>query len=203
MSPKPVQEDLPGEQQQAPPAPSGSRAEQVLQLFLSQHGRLVSFLRAKVGSRSDAEDLAQRAYEKLLTVEKQGTVSFLSHYLYTTAANLAIDRQRQQATRRRAEALASHDVPHVSPSLEPIWIARERVALLGQAMQQLPAKIRMAFRLRVFEDATYEEIVTRMSAEGVKIDLRTAKRYVARALENCAQFIAAAEQAGGGPDDDQ
>ena len=174
------------------PAPP-SRAEQVLKLFLAHHARLVSFLRAKVGSRQDAEDLAQKAYEELLAVRREETPSFFASYLYRTATNLAINRSKEQGRARRYREAADHDEAPNHASPEPIWLARERLELLQLALDQLPAKIRAVFMLRVWEELPYDEIVARMAAEQVRIDRRTAMRYVERALLHCQRFMAAAD----------
>ncbi|MGH8211259.1 MAG: RNA polymerase sigma factor [Steroidobacteraceae bacterium] len=177
------------------------RAQQVLALFLGQHAKLVGFLHARVGSRAEAEDLAQRAYVRLLTVEKEGSARFVATYLYKTALHLATDRLRQQMSRQNAEAMASLHMPRVSPSLEPLWIAQERIELLNKAMEQLPPRVRMVLRLRVHEEYSFEDIVKRMAAEGIRIDVRTAKRYVSKATVLCEQYVSAAEQGGGKPND--
>lgn len=175
------------EASQGPAAPS--RAEQVLHLFLGHHARLVSFLRAKVGSQQDAEDLAQKAYEELLAVRREETVSFFASYLYRTATNLAINRSRQRARDRQYRAAVDQDPALAESSPETLWLARERLELLGQALDGLPARIRLVFILRFWEELPYEAIVARMATEGVKIDRRTAMRYVERALIHCQKFM--------------
>jgi len=177
--------------------PAQSRSQQVLNLFLAHHTRLVNFLTARVGFRQDAEDLAQRAYENLLSVKREGTASFLESYLYKTAINLAINRQKQQAHIRRVEAQAALEAPQQAPSPEPLWVARERIALLTQALQELPARVRMVFVLREFDELSYEEILERLAAQNIRIDRRTAMRYVERALLHCQEAIDAAERGEG------
>jgi RNA polymerase sigma factor (sigma-70 family) len=179
---------------QSPASPS--RAEQVLKLFLAHHGRLVSFLRAKVGSQQEAEDLAQKAYEELLAVRREETASFFASYLYRTATNLAINRSKEQGRARQYRAAVDHGQPPTDRSPEPLWLARERLELLGQALDRLPPRIRMVFILRFWEDLQYDEIVARMALEEVKIDRRTAMRYVERALVHCQKFMAAADAKG-------
>jgi RNA polymerase sigma-70 factor (ECF subfamily) len=171
-----------------------SRAEMVVRLFESHHTRFVSFLTAKVGSRQEAEDLAQKAYEQLLTVKSDTTTSFLAAYLFRTGTNLAINRLKQKALIRRVEELASHEAPRLSPSPEPQCIAREHLELLSEALQQLPAKMRMVFMLRTYSELSYNQIVERMAQNDVRIDQRTAMRWVERALVHCKEFIAAAEE---------
>lgn len=189
--------DSPGGGQGADPSPvPPSRAEQVLRLFLAHHARLVSFLRAKVGSQQEAEDLAQKAYEELLAVRREETASFFASYLYRTATNLAINRSKEQGRARQYRSVTEQQEQLSDPSPEPLWLARERLDLLQQALDRLPARIRMVFMLRFFEELRYEEIVARMAAEQVKIDRRTAMRYVERALLHCQKFLAAADERG-------
>jgi RNA polymerase sigma factor (sigma-70 family) len=179
-----------------PSASGPSRAEQVLKLFLAHHARLVSFLRAKLGSQQEAEDLAQKAYEELLSVRREDAASFFAGYLYRTATNLAINRLKERSRARALEMAMASEAPASAESPEPLWVAREHVEILQRALTQLPAKVRMVFMLRFFEELQYDEIVARMAVEQVKIDRRTAMRYVERALLHCQNAIAAADEAG-------
>jgi RNA polymerase sigma factor (sigma-70 family) len=175
-------------------AATPNRAEQVLRLFLSHHGRLVNFLRARVGSKQAAEDLAQKAYEELLSVEREGATNFYAAYLYKTAKNLALDMLKHEKRARHLNVMAAYERPRAAPSPEPLWVAHERLELLNRALQQLPARIRMVFMLKYDEELTYKQIIARLMAEDVRINVRTAKRYVERALVHCERFIAAAEE---------
>jgi len=52
----------------------------------------------------------------------------------------------------------------------------------------------MVLRLRIHEEQPFEGIVKRMAAEGIHIDVRTAKRYVSKAVVFCEEYIRAAER---------
>lgn len=179
--------------EEAPAGGAEDRAGQVLRLFLAHHSRLVSYLTARVGQRQEAEDLAQKAYERMLSVDRDNTVSFLEHYLYKTASNLAINRLKQRAHTQRVESTAALESPKYSPSPEPVCIARERLELLERALQQLKPRVRMVFLLREFEDLSYEEIIARMAALDIRLDRYTAMRYVTRAIVYCRRYIEAEE----------
>src|ERR1700722_7343297 len=73
-------------------------------LFVEHNRSLHSFLRARVGSFQDAEDIAQEAYARLLQLGQPGAIGYLRAYLFKTAAHIAIDRARQQRARTRLEA---------------------------------------------------------------------------------------------------
>jgi DNA-directed RNA polymerase specialized sigma24 family protein len=54
--------------------------------------------------------------------------------------------------------------------------------------------MRMVFMLRTYSELSYNQIVERMAQNDVRIDQRTAMRWVERALVHCKEFIAAAEE---------
>jgi RNA polymerase sigma factor (sigma-70 family) len=177
-----------------PGTPGPTRAEQVLKLFLAHHARLVSFLRAKLGSQHEAEDLAQKAYEELLSVKRDDASSFFAGYLYRTATNLAINRLKERSRARELQLAVAGEAPASVPSPERFWVAHQDVEILQAALMRLPAKVRMVFMLRIYEELQYDEIVARMAVERIKMDRRTAMRYVERALLHCQRSIVAAEQ---------
>jgi RNA polymerase sigma-70 factor (ECF subfamily) len=174
---------------------SAAHAEKMADLFRRHNSSLVGFLVARVGSVQEARDIAQQAYAELLALDRPDTISHLSAYLYRTATNLATNRLTQRSQRQRLEPIAFFEATVESPSPEPLWVARERLELIRNAIACLPAKCRMAFVLRIYDELKYADIAARMSEAGIKVDVRTVKRYVAYALERCQHAIQVAEAA--------
>ncbi len=81
----------------APQEPSESpRATAVARLFREHNEALVRFLALKLRSQQAAQEVAQEAYVRVLSLDKPGAVSFLRAFLFKTAANLAVDRIRHE-----------------------------------------------------------------------------------------------------------
>src|SRR5688572_16392721 len=66
------------------------------QLFRAHNADLIRFLKLKLRNDSEAKEVAQETYVRLLQLRDTGTVGFLRAYLFKIAANLAVDRIREQ-----------------------------------------------------------------------------------------------------------
>ena len=164
-----------------------SRAHKLADVARKHHAALVRFLTLRTGNKEDAKEVAQEAYAKLLALDRPDTISFLTGYLWRVAANLAVDRKRRRELGERFAADPA-DVEH-EPSSESVVEARQRLAIIERAMDELPPKCRKAFTLRVLNGMTFEEVGREMGMSD-----RQAKTYVARALESLQDCLDAADQ---------
>ena len=64
-------------------------------------GRLRRFVRARVSSREDAEDVIQEAYLRVLRYSAEHEVESQERLLFSAAKNLAVDNRRRRSTRER------------------------------------------------------------------------------------------------------
>lgn len=71
--------------------------ESIARLYREHNQALLRFLRLRVDSDQEAWEVAQEAYVRMLQLDSARAVSFLSSYLFRTAANIAIDRQRRKS----------------------------------------------------------------------------------------------------------
>lgn len=170
-----------------------AHAERMALLFERYHGKLVKSLAPKTRSWDEARDIAAQAFAELLALDKPGTVSFLGAYLYRTARNLAANRFRNQAVRRKKEPIVGYEPIRASLSPEPEWTDLERLDILRRAIEHLTPRCRMALVLRVWHELSYDEIVARFAAAGVVLNVRTIERYVAQAIDQCRNELQAAE----------
>jgi RNA polymerase sigma-70 factor (ECF subfamily) len=175
--------------EQQEPCTVESYSDTVAALFRTKDQELKRFLASRLGSPDEAQEVAQEAYARLLALDKPETPSILVFRLWRIAANLAKDRIKLRAIRRRIGPVALLDPIVAAPSPEPLCIAHERIGLVERALEELPPRCRQAFMLRILDDRQYEEV-----ALLVGVDARTAKRYVARALAHCQRVINMAER---------
>lgn len=153
-------------------------------LFIEHNRSLHSFLRARVGTLQDAEDIAQEAYARLLQLGQPGAIGYLRAYLFKTAAHIAVDRARQQRSRMRLDqGLATEEQVDATTPEEQVH-ATEQLALLKQALSELPVRYRRAFLLNRFKDLTTEQI-----AADMQIGECMARRYVCRATQYCKRRL--------------
>lgn len=168
-------------------AQSGGPAEQPLgharalsHLFEEHNRTLQSFLIARLGNEQEAREVAQEAYVRLLQLHQPGTVSFLRAYLFRTAANLAVDRVRQRSNRERLDRSGPERefIDQLSPDRR--LMAAEELAVLEQALRELPPPYRRAFILHRFEDWSTTEV-----ARELGVRERMARKYISRATIYC------------------
>jgi RNA polymerase sigma-70 factor (ECF subfamily) len=157
---------------------------------LYQH-RLLTVLHHLIGNKEEAEDLAQEAFLRVYRVRKKYRPrAKFSTWLFTIANNLALNalrsRQRKPAVRldtrdsgplgpRPAEQLVRDRGGQPGAVLQQ----QELAAVIGQALDRLNERQRMAVVLNKFEDMNYAEI-----AEVMKLSTKAVKSLLSRAREN-------------------
>jgi RNA polymerase sigma-70 factor (ECF subfamily) len=147
-------------------------------LFREHNRTLVRFINARLRNEQEANEIAQEAYVKMLQLDRvPGTPSFMRHYLFRVAENLAVDRIRQRYTRGRLDQLTSIDDLFQEALAERTVLADEELALLRAAVEELPEKYREAFRLIKLEDYSFPEVAGLM-----RLSERMVRKYVTRAL---------------------
>jgi RNA polymerase sigma factor (sigma-70 family) len=166
----------------AEPAMS-ARAELVEELFTAHRTALLQYLTRLLHSSEDAEEIVQETYIRMLKLEDLGHLdSEVRRFLFRIATNLARDRFRQ----RKARAHDSH-VPYDLLELEGSSEAPEEIvdwdagmAVLRQALLDLPPRHRQVFLLHVTENMSYRTI-----AKHLGVSTKTIERDLAMVLELC------------------
>lgn len=153
------------------------RAATISRLFREHNRTLVGFLRARLQNEQEAKEIAQEAYVKLLQLDEGRARGFLRAYLFRVAANLAVDRLRQRRSRSRLDQLDVFDDFLEDATAERTAIARQELALLREAVDELPDKCRRAFQLHKLEDRPFPEVAAAMG-----LSERMVRKYIARAL---------------------
>lgn len=184
------QPEAAGQDQTGPADTKAQHRLALADLHRKYYRGLVRYLTAQTGSRAEAEDVAQQAYGKLLALDHPETIGFLDRFLWITASRLAKDLRVQRRTRARLDVTALYETEEVAASPESDILDQQRLALVEKAIDALPPKCLEAFLLRVVEGLKIAEVASRMG-----VGERMAKKYVARALQFCQDYLTAAESA--------
>lgn len=158
----------------------------VLQIA-AEHGKdLLRFIARRVRT-TDAHDLAQEVYVRLLRLNRNHTslIRDPEAYLYRVANNLlhefAIDRRETLlGLRRWSEEQATEDGFTPDASAEAVGVS----ASVREILRELPAHHRAVLILHRQEGMTYEEIGSRLS-----ISPSTVKKYLGIALRYCRERL--------------
>lgn len=162
------------------PAPEPLALEDITTLYRSHHGWLRGWLWRRLGCPSQAADLAQDTFIRLLGRTGITLGGEPRAYLATIARGLVIDLQRRAAIERAyLEALAALPAP-LQPSPEERAVVLEALAAIDAMLDGLKPAVREAFLLSQLEGLTYAEI-----ARTLGVSVRTVNNYMVQALERC------------------
>ena len=171
---------------------SANHNEAVSELFRANNRALISFLLTHLANESEAREVAQEAYIKLLQLDRPEAVSFLRSYLFRIAANLAIDRIRRRGRKDRIERLDLFDEPAFAASAEDEATAQQDLALVRQAIAELKPSYQTAFAMNKFLDRSIADIATAMdlTPRMVRVYVTRAVLYCRLRLDGCSQDVA-------------
>jgi RNA polymerase sigma factor (sigma-70 family) len=162
--------------------------------FLKERGRLLGFIRNRVSSMEEAEDILQDVfYQFIAGFETIESLDRVTSWLFSVARNKIIDRYRRESSRpKRADFLAQTGFDEESPiTLQVILpdlgntpedaLLREAIwEAIMDALDELPAEQREIFLLNEVEEMGFREIAEQT---GVSINtLLSRKRYAILAL---------------------
>ena len=169
------------------------------QTFRKERGRLLNFIRGRVSSAEEAEDILQDVfYQFVAGFEAIDSIDRVTSWLYSVARNKIIDRYRKDAARPRTmtldgSAIQEEDAPLTLQEILPDLGNTPEGTLLRDAiwdeimlaLDELPAEQREIFILNEIEEQSFREIAERT---GVSINtLLSRKRYAILALRKRLQ----------------
>lgn len=128
--------------------PNTPLPDRIARAVAEYHAELYRFAALRTGSRSDAEDIVQEAFLRLLTAP--GEITHLRAYLYRCVANACCDRKRRHAV---FEPLGPQ-LP-ADDGEAPLREEAERIAAL---LDRLPEEQAEVIRLHTFASLRFTEI---------------------------------------------
>jgi RNA polymerase sigma factor (sigma-70 family) len=162
-----------------------SPTDRLTRCFLEVRADLLRFLTRRAG-RAAAEDVLQDVWLNLRERSDPSTWREPRAVLFTTAAHLAIDSGRREAT---ADKVFARDVaqpdsacPRANPEAQADAVGN--LERLDAALQDLPGVCREAFLLNRVESLTHAEIAKRLG-----VSTKSVQRYIERALRHCLQAL--------------
>ena len=192
---------MPPNPQEIPPTPgaeTGSAGvvneeshQALMERLYSEHNQsLIRFLMTRVDSEQEAQDVAHEAYVRMLQLDTRGAVSYLSAYLFKTAANIAIDRIRRTQTGERVRQAISRALGDAAfPPPEHEIASRQELELIARSLEELPPKCRQAFYLHRIHDMSLDDI-----ARELQVTKRMVHHYLLRAIVHCRSRLDAEAQ---------
>ncbi len=155
----------------------------VEKLFAEHHGALQRYIYRHIRTKSDAPDLAQEVYVRMLRIGDSNAIRNPQLYLYTVASNLVKEHavaDRRQASRLDLDETSVQQRLGELPALDNQLDATQAAERLRSVVERLPVKWRTAVILQYRYGLTYQEIADRLGVSSNMV-----KKYLAQALGRC------------------
>ena len=173
-------------------ARQGDRA--ALETLIRRHSRPAARLAVRLlGNREDAEDVVQESFTRAYLNLKnfRGRSSFRT-WLMRITLNLAQDQLRRRSRRTADSSSALLDLQQlVAPEAGPRRgvEARDQVAHLNRALEELPPRQKTALQLKIYEGLEYTEIaaVLGTTVGAARVYLALARQSLRRRYERAAR----------------
>jgi RNA polymerase sigma-70 factor (ECF subfamily) len=158
----------------------------VAAVYREHHASLLAFLNFKLKSPSEANDIAQDAYARVLRHGLPDDIKCARAYVFKTAKNLAINRLIERQRKREYSTVDPQDLdlPSSQPTPEEDAQCRDNLRTLVSAVEELPQNCRKAFILYRFEFLEYKEVAERMNLTESMI-----RKYVLKGMRHCQRRL--------------
>ncbi len=186
------------------PDMSVDRPPEGLQAVLrGERHALLRFLKARLGSEFDAEEVLHDLWARLATTST-GPVLNPRAYVFKMASNLALDRRRAERRRVLRDTSITRDnaigyghervVAADDPDAASILIERDEHARLSSAIAALPNGARRVLTLHKIEELSHSEVAAHLgiSRSAVEKHMAVAMRHLRIALVDCGDGSPAA-----------
>lgn len=158
-------------------------------IYGDNHDWLLSWLRRRLGNAADAADLAHDAFLRLLIKPRQFESTPKARvYLRAMANGMCIDLWRRREVEQAWLAALAAQPECAEPSPEHRAIIIETLCEVGAMLSRIPAKAADAFIMAQVHGMRYLEIADRLG-----VSERTVKKYMAKAMLECALIEAGLE----------
>ncbi len=145
------------------------------------------YLTNKFGDPDAARDIAQDAWLRISRLREPSALENPRAFLFQVATNLGIDRLRRTQLARRSGA-EEIEAESLAPSVEETVSHRQSLALIEQALNELPDKCRRAFTLHRFDGLSYAEIAVTLGVSESMVE-----KHIIQALKALRACLKAAE----------
>lgn len=161
----------------------------LIAVYLERRADLVRFFTVRLRSPSAAEDLVQEIYVRLAGAKAPVDLQNPAAYLYRLGSNLMLDRLRgQRRTALRDAAWLDSQTTRMGgqevssePSAEAALAARQRLARIAEAMEELSPQTQRVFRMHKFDGLSHSEV-----GAAIGISRSAVEKHMMAALKHLA-----------------
>lgn len=163
--------------------------QHIIQAIKEYGERLFGFIRSRVYTNEDAEDILQDVWYQLSSQARLGDIESISGWLYRVAKNKITDTYRKKKVLRL-------NYPENDDEILPALMMNDGEAnqlrklfweILPEVLQELPPEQRNVFIWNELEEKTLQEIADR-EKENIKTII-SRKRYAVQHLRSRLEFL--------------
>ena len=172
------------------------KKQNIIQTVTNYGRQLLSFIRGRVQTDEDAEDILQEVWYQLSSQAKLEDIESISGWLYRVARNKITDTYRKKkkespddfdTEEEDDEWTAPSFMQADSPDAETAQLKKLFRQSLFDALQELPKNQRNVFMWNELNDITLQEIANR-EKENIKTII-SRKRYAVQHLRRRLEFL--------------
>ncbi len=149
-------------------------------LYSDHNGWLKNWLRARLGNASDAADLAQDTFIRVLNARNVQNIREPRSYLGSIAHALMVDKFRRRAVEQAYLNELAARPERFADSPETRVLILETLIAVDTLLDGLGERTRQIFLCVQLEGLSYSA-----TAERVGVSLNTVKKHLARAMTHC------------------
>lgn len=153
-----------------------------LELYLTHRGKLVRYARSLLDDPARAEDVVHEAWMRIVKAQESQAPVDPEKYFFRAVRNLAYDiGRRHQFEQRHFKEGAEIEATRIAddtPDSEAALLAREKLRIVQQALDEMPERMRIAIEMHRFGQARLKDI-----AERLNISMALAHRLVSDGVE--------------------
>lgn len=159
---------------------TGSDTVSFEQFVREQRGPLLGFLRRRLSSEEDVQDIAQDSLARLIRYRANAPATW-SALLYRIATNALSDRARRAHTHHATAHVSLDEDVHGLASADPAHEQRldthQALVRVQKALLHLPTRCRDVYLLNRIEGMSYAEVATHCG-----ISVKAVEKHIGKAL---------------------
>lgn len=153
--------------------------EIISEYYTDHRDELLAFVGSRLGGSSEAEDLVQNVFLRLLTSNKMISKVTLPALAYTIAQRTIIDYYRRRTTSDEYEHYL-RNTDEMDDSAESVLSIREITEQLERGLARMPENCREVYRLHIYGGMKVAEISRTLGEDYKSVEYRlgTARKVV-------------------------
>ena len=158
----------------------------ITQYYQQHHGELLNYVISRLQGATEAEDIVQDVFLRLISSQQLITTVTLPSLVYTMARHLICDYYRRRKPRKDYEYELQYTAPTVVSSTESLVAIHEVERAIEQCLSRLPGICSEIYHLHLYDNMQVSDISRTLGQpyKTVEYRLGLARKEVRKRLRN-------------------